>query len=200
MSQIASSSGVRVAAQPLSNVYTVLLLLGTVALVATLVMLCVTMNDRYGVILAATKEGKQAKREARKAARDEDFPEAETKTHYDQGKAKLDEGDENIKQFPEGVAAPAVEGETTPPAPAAPTPPAPAATTPPAPAAPTPPAPAATTPPAPAAPTPPAPEATTPPAGDATTPAPEGGATPPATTPSATPAAGTPAAGAPAAN
>ena len=133
MSQIASSSGVRVAAQPLSNVYTVLLLLGTVALVATLVMLCVTMNDRYGVILAVTEEGKQAKRDARKAARDEDFPEAETKTHYDQAKAKLDEGDENIKQFPEGVAAPAVGADATPPAAEdATTPPAPEATTPPA--------------------------------------------------------------------
>jgi len=145
MSQIASSSGVRVAAQPLSNVYTVLLLLGTVALVATLVMLCVTMNDRYGVILAATKEGKQAKREAMKAARDADFPEAETKTRYDQGKAKLDEGDENIKQFPEGVTAAAVGGNTTPPAGGATTPAPEGGATPPAttPAATTP---AATTP------------------------------------------------------
>ena len=181
MSQIASSSGVRVAAQPLSNVYTVLLLLGTVALVATLVMLCVTMNDRYGVILAVTEEGKQAKREARKAARDEEFPEAETKTT-----------DKAISEFPEGVAAPPVGGETTPPPPAETTPPPPAETTPPPPAETTPPPPAETTPPAPAETTPPAPAETTPPAPAETTPpapAPEGGATPPAPPPAGAPAA-----------
>lgn len=165
MSQIASSSGVRVAAQPLSNVYTVLLLLAAVALVATAVMLAVTMDARYGAVLGASAEGKQAKREAQAAPRSAEFPEARTKTHYDQAKAKLDEGEQNLKQFPEGAAAPAVGGGATPPAPAAPTPPAPAAPAPPAPAAPT------------------------PPAAGATPPAPAGEATPPAAPPAGAPAA-----------
>ena len=136
MSQIASSSGVRVAAQPLSNVYTVLLLLGTVALVATLVMLGVTMNDRYECVLGVTEEGSRAKKE----------PEVQ-KRRQDSVWAELEQVDKAISEFPEGVAAPAVEAD-----------------------------------------------ATTPPAPEATTPAPEGGATPPATTPSGAPAAGAPAA------
>jgi len=146
MSQIGSSSGVRVAAQPLSNVYTVLLLLGAVALVATAVMLGVTMNDRYGCILGVTDEGKRAK----------EAPEA-AKRRQDSVRAELEQTDKAIKEFPEGVTVPAVGGDVTPPAPAVPTPPAPAAPTPPAPAAPTPPAGDAT---------PPAPE------GGATPPAP----------------------------
>ncbi len=186
MSQIASSSGVRVAAQPLSNVYTVLLLLGAVALVATLVMLGVTMNGRYKCVLGVTEEGSQAKKE----------PEVQ-KARQDSVWGELKQTDKAISEFPEGVAAPAVGDETTPPAPAETTPPAPAETTPPAPAETTPPAPAETTPPAPAATTPPAPAETTPPAGGAATPpaegtaapAPEGGATPPAPPPAGAPAA-----------
>jgi len=142
MSQIGSSSGVRVAAQPLSNVYTVLLLLGAVALVATAVMLGVTMNDRYGCILGVTDEGQRAK----------EAPE-DAKRRQDSVRTELGETDKAIKEFPEWVTAPAVGGDVTPPAPAVPTPPAP---TPPAPAAPTPPA-GGATPPAPAgAATPPA--------------------------------------------
>ena len=170
MSQIGSSSGVRVAAQPLSNVYTVLLLVGAVALVATAVMLGVTMNDRYGCILGVTDEGKRAK----------EAPE-DAKRRQDSVLTELGKTDKAIKEFPEGVTAPAVGGDVTPPAPAVPTPPAPAVPTPPAPPAPTPPAPAAPTPPAPAAPTPPA--------GGATPPAPAGGATPPAAPPAGAPAA-----------
>ncbi len=162
MSQIASSSGVRVAAQPLSNVYTVLLLLGAVALVATLVMLGVTMNGRYNCVLGVTEEGSRAKKE----------PEVQ-KARQDSVWGELKQTDKAISEFPEGVAAPAVGDEATPPAPAAPTTPAPAA--------PTPPAPAATT--------PPAGDATTPPAEGTAAPAPEGGATPPAPPPASAPAA-----------
>jgi len=166
MSQIGSSSGVRVAAQPLSNVYTVLLLLGAVALVTTAVMLGVTMNDRYGCILGVTDEGKRAK----------EAPEA-AKRRQDSVRAELEQTDKAIKEFPEGVTAPAVGGDTAPPAPV-----------PPAPAAPTPPA-GGATPPAEGATTPPAGGATTPPAEGTTPPAPEGGATPPAPAPAGAPAA-----------
>jgi hypothetical protein len=157
MSQIASSSGVRVAAQPLSNVYTVLLLLGALALAVVFVMLAVTMNDRYECVLGVTEEGSRAKKE----------PEVQ-KARQDSVWDELNQTDKAISEFPEGVAAPPVGGETTPPPPAETTPPAPAETTPPAPTETTPPAPAETTPPA---------------------PAPEGGATPPAPPPAGAPAA-----------
>jgi len=132
MSQIGSSSGVRVAAQPMSNIYTVLLLLGAVALVATAIMLAVTMNHRYGCVLGVTDAGKQAKREP-----------AVQKRRQASVWAELEQVDKAIKEFPEGVAAPPVGGTTPAPAtPPAPTPPvAPSAPTPPAPE-PTPPAPA----------------------------------------------------------
>ena len=189
MSQIASSSGVRVAAQPLSNVYTVLLLLGGLALAVVFVMLAVTMNDRYECVLGVTEEGNRAKKE----------PEVQ-KARQDSVWDELNQTDKAISEFPEGVAAPPVGGETTPPPPAETTPPPPAETTPPPPAETTPPAPAETTPPAPAETTPPAPAETTPPAPAETTPpapaettppapAPEGGATPPAPPPAGAPAA-----------
>jgi len=98
MSQISSSSGVRVAAQPLSNVYTVLLLVGALALTLTLVVLCITMNARYGVILGVGSEGKLAK-EASETAKRQQAGE----------KAKLEKVQEDLKRFPEGVgAAPAI--------------------------------------------------------------------------------------------
>jgi len=52
MSRISSSSasGVRVAAQPLSNIYTILLVIGFLVLVLALVMLWVTLEQRYGVV------------------------------------------------------------------------------------------------------------------------------------------------------
>ena len=167
MSQTASSSGVRVAAQPLSNVYTVLLLLGTVALVATLVMLGVTMNGRYKCVLGVTEEGSRAKKE----------PEVQ-KARQDSVWDELKQTDKAISEFPEGVAAPAVGADATPPA-------AEDATTPPAPEATTPPAGGATTPAPEGGATPPAttPPATTPPA-----------TTPSATPAAGAPAAGAPAA------
>ena len=147
MSQIGSSSGVRVAAQPLSNIYTVLLLLGALALVLTLVMLCVFMDSAYGTILGVSEEGERAKKEP-------DVLKGQQPLIW----AKLKEADENLKKFPEVVTAPAVGGGVTPPAEGdATTPPAEGATTPPAEGG-------ATTPPAEGAPAP-APEGdTTPPA------------------------------------
>ena len=60
MSRISSSSasGVRVAAQPLSNIYTVLLVIGCLALVLAFVMLWVTLAKGYGTVWAVTDEGK----------------------------------------------------------------------------------------------------------------------------------------------
>ena len=104
MSQIASSSGVRVAAQPLSNVYTVLLLIGGLALVVVFVMLAVTMNDRYECVLGVTEEGKRAKEE----------PDVQ-KARQDSVRDELNQTDKAIKEFPEGVAA-AIGAGVTPPA------------------------------------------------------------------------------------
>jgi hypothetical protein len=60
MSRIGSSSGVRVAAAPLSNVYTVLLLIGALVLILVLTALWITTNQKYGVILGVSDEGKTA--------------------------------------------------------------------------------------------------------------------------------------------
>jgi len=94
MSQIGSSSGVRVAAQPLSNVYTVLLLVGGVALVVALVFLCVELNKNYGTILGVTEKG-----EANKQLPDK------VKTQQAGLREELDETDKALKRFPEGVSA-----------------------------------------------------------------------------------------------
>jgi hypothetical protein len=51
---------VRIAAQPLSNVYTVLLIIGLLAMALSLVMLWVTLEKRYAVSWAAGEEGKKA--------------------------------------------------------------------------------------------------------------------------------------------
>jgi len=58
MSLIGSSSGVRVAAAPLSNVYTVLLLVASLVLLLTLVAIWITTNQKYGVILPVSDAGK----------------------------------------------------------------------------------------------------------------------------------------------
>ena len=79
MSRISSSSasGVRVAAQPLSNIYTILLVIGFLVLVLALVMLWVTLEQRYGVVWNLTEpENNNLKAPAdaaakQKAARDE---------------------------------------------------------------------------------------------------------------------------------
>ncbi|MEA3367638.1 MAG: hypothetical protein U9R68_05935 [Planctomycetota bacterium] len=110
MSQIGSSSGVRVAAQPLSNVYTVLLLVGAVALVLALVLLCVVMDRNYGTVLGFTKEG----------ATNKQLPESvadQQKTR----RGELEEADRALNRFPEGISASAgtaPSGAGTSPAPA----------------------------------------------------------------------------------
>ena len=88
MSQIGSSSGVRVAAQPLSNVYTVLLLIGAVALVLALVLLAVVMDRNYGAVL-----GEENMKAVDQAA-----------AQQQRRRAELDEADESLKRFPEGIA------------------------------------------------------------------------------------------------
>jgi hypothetical protein len=55
-----SASGVRVAAQPLSNIYTVLLIIGLIGLLISLIMVWVALEKRYGVTFAVTDEGKAA--------------------------------------------------------------------------------------------------------------------------------------------
>jgi hypothetical protein len=55
-----SASGVRVAAQPLSNIYTVLLIIGLIGLLISLIMVWVALEKRYGVTFAVTDEGKTA--------------------------------------------------------------------------------------------------------------------------------------------
>ena len=190
MSRIGSSSasGVRVAAEPLSNVFTVLLLIGALALVLAAVMLWVTLDQRYGVTLGASDAGKSAL----------DAP-AKARAAQQAADAELTEKLAAIRRFPEAIskkAAPAEGGQTPPEAaPPAVTPPAatPPAVTPPAATPPEAAPPAATppeaTPPA-AAPPEATPPAATPP--EATPPA----AAPPEATP---PAAAPPAAAAPAA-
>ena len=110
MSQIGSSSGVRVAAQPLSNVYTVLLLVGALALVVALVLLCVVMDRNYGTILGFTKEGGTNKQLPEKVA-----DQQETR------RGELEQADQALKRFPEGISASAgtvPAGAGTSPAPA----------------------------------------------------------------------------------
>ncbi len=110
MSQIGSSSGVRVAAQPLSNVYTVLLLVAGLALVVALVFVCLTMDKNYGTILGVSEEGK----------RNKELPDAIAKDQAD-ALDQLKQVDAALERFPEGIAPAAGTGEE----PVAPTPPAP---------------------------------------------------------------------------
>jgi len=94
MSQIGSSSGVRVAAQPLSNVYTVLLLVGGVALITALVFLCLELDKNYGTILGITEKG-----EANKTLHEK------VETQQEERRQELEEVDKALKRFPEGVTA-----------------------------------------------------------------------------------------------
>jgi hypothetical protein len=108
MSRIASSSsasGVRVAAQPLSNVYTVLLLLGALALVTALVMTCITLQSRYGSILPLGSAGEQSQR---------DLEDAKSKQATAGG--ELDEMQRALEQWPQGTVGgtPAPSGEPAP--------------------------------------------------------------------------------------
>lgn len=119
MSRISSSStsGVRVAAQPLSNIYTVLLLIGALGLVGALVMLWVTLDGRYGATFAIGDKGKAALKEP-----------AEAKERVDRATADLAATTDAMKKFPEvmtGPGATPAEGTgTTPPATPAPAAPA----------------------------------------------------------------------------
>jgi len=129
MSRIGSSSasGVRVAAEPLSNVFTVLLLIGALALVLAAVMLWVTLDKRYGATFGTSDAGKAALDAPAKARADQQAADAE-----------LTEKLAAIRRFPEAIskkAAPAAGGQTPPAAtPPAATPPevAPPAAAPPA--------------------------------------------------------------------
>jgi len=102
MSQIGSSSGVRVAAQPLSNVYTVLLLVGAAALVLALVLLCIVMDRNYGVILPLSDAGKA----------NQELP-AEVANQQESRRSKLKEADKDLKRFPEGISASAAAPSET---------------------------------------------------------------------------------------
>ena len=64
MSRIGSTSGVRVAAQPLSNIYTVLLLVALLAVVLTLVLLGYVLQTRYGGTLGYGEEATQERQQA----------------------------------------------------------------------------------------------------------------------------------------
>jgi hypothetical protein len=142
MSQIGSSSGVRVAATPLSNVYTVLLLIGALVLALTLAGIWIIGDRTYGVVWGITDSGKVNLKRIDTAKADEEAAQKE-----------LNDKAEALKQWPAGMVPPV--------------PPAPGTT---APAAPTTPPAAPATPPAtPAAPAAPAPPAV--PAAPATTPA-----------------------------
>ena len=94
MSRIASSSsasGVRVAAQPLSNIYTVLLAVGAMALVVTLAITCIMLQGRYGSILPGSESARQALETARSRQRE--------------AGAELDRTQKALEQWLEGGAA-----------------------------------------------------------------------------------------------
>jgi len=92
MSQIGSSSGVRVATQPLSNVYTVLLLLAVVALIVSLVFVCIALDRNYGTILGVSEEGK----------RNKELPDHIAKEQAE-FRDQLKQVDAALERFPEGI-------------------------------------------------------------------------------------------------
>jgi hypothetical protein len=187
MSRIGSSSasGVRVAAEPLSNIFTVLLLIGALALVLAAVMLWVTLDKRYGVTFGVS--------DAEKAALDAP---GKARAAQQAADAELAEKLAAIRRFPEAIskkAAPAEGGQAPPEAaPPAVTPPeaAPPAAAPPA-AAPPAAAPPAAAPPA-AAPPAAAPPAAAPPAAAPPAAAPPAAAPPETAPPAAAPPAAAP--------
>ncbi len=65
MSRIGSSSGVRVATQPLSTVYTVLLLIAVLALVVAIIYAAMTLQSNYGGTLGYGDEVEQDVERAR---------------------------------------------------------------------------------------------------------------------------------------
>ncbi|HUS44411.1 MAG TPA: hypothetical protein VM219_00035 [Phycisphaerae bacterium] len=110
MSRIGSSSasGVRVVAQPISNIYTVLLMIGAIALIVTTVVLCVSLS-RYGPGLSFGEPGP------------EPGPEKARDQHLRDAKAELEAVQKALGQWPEEAV-----GGTVPPA-RGPAPPGPAA-------------------------------------------------------------------------
>jgi len=183
MSRIGSSSGVRVAATQLSNVYTVLLLVAALALILAVAFTCITLQKRYGSILPVGDAG--------------DKTEAEVKGVEAALKAttpKLAEGQKALEGFLGGAPAPSAAPAETPATPAAETPATPAPEKPATPAAEkpaTPAAPAAGEKPAAEKPAAEKPAAEKPAAGEKPAEAP---ATPAAEKPAAAPKAETPAA------
>jgi len=89
-----STSGVRVAAEPHNNIYTVLLLIGAAALTAALIMLWGTLESRYGVTFGVSEAGKAALK----------APEDEAKKQQ-AARAELDEKTKNLERFPANVGA-----------------------------------------------------------------------------------------------
>jgi len=80
-----------VAAEPLSNVYTVLLLVGLLALLTATVLVWYTLETRYGAAWGVTDEGKQAIDAPKKAE------EAQAKSAKDLNTFQ----DQRIKGFPD---------------------------------------------------------------------------------------------------
>ena len=104
MSRIGSSSasGVRVVVQPISNIYTVLLMIGAIALIATTVVLCVSLA-RYGPGLSFGE-----KTLALEKVRDQNLRDAE---------AELEATQKALGQWPEeaiGGTVPPARGPATP--------------------------------------------------------------------------------------
>ncbi|HUW99470.1 MAG: hypothetical protein WBD63_02185 [Phycisphaerae bacterium] len=94
MSRIASSSsasGVRIAAQPLSNVYTVLLMVAALALVVALVFVCLPPRGRQGSILPVGAAGEQTRR---------DIEDAQSRQKA--ADAELNQMQQNLGQWPQG--------------------------------------------------------------------------------------------------
>ena len=105
MSRIASTSGVRVAAQPMNNIYTVLLLVALLALVFTLAYTLYILQHYYGGSAGYGEEVDQDLQGARGAIQ--------------AGQENCKEFDKWLEAFPAGGAAPAPASGTPPAAPAA---------------------------------------------------------------------------------
>ena len=97
------------AAEPLNNIYTVLLLIGAVALTAALIMLWVTLETRYGATFGVSEAGKAALK----------APEDEAQKQQ-AARAALDEKMEALKRFPSTIGAPATPTQPGGPPPSAP--------------------------------------------------------------------------------
>jgi len=90
MSRIASTSGVRVAAQPISNIYTVLLLVALLALVFTLAFTMYILQTRYG---GSAGYGEEVDRQFQSAT-----------STITAGRENCNVMDERLKNFPAGGA------------------------------------------------------------------------------------------------